>query len=137
MPAPTSESTTFPRGRLWLTTVKDAFIVLMPLNFLGLIPLILRAFPGEAYHNAMDALWGPAWPTQLERLVNATHGLFGIALTSVIAALLYQQLAPGAYRSSKVAAIVVAITAMSNFILLRLPSPLLAVHYTTACCTAL
>jgi lactose/cellobiose-specific phosphotransferase system IIC component len=129
MPAPTSESTTFPRGRLWLTTVKDAFIVLMPLNFLGLIPLILLLFPGAAYHQAMDALWGPSWPAQLERFVNATQGLFGMALTSIIAVLLYQQLTPGAFRSSKVAAMVVGITAMSNFILLRLPSPLLAVHF--------
>lgn len=129
MPETSAKSTTLPRGRLWLTAVKDAFIVLMPLNFLGLIPLILWLFPGAMYHNAMDALWGPAWPGQLMRFVDATHGLFGMALASAIAALLYQQLAPGVFRSSKVAAMVVAITAMSNFVLFRLPGSLLAVSF--------
>ncbi|HEY8908139.1 MAG TPA: hypothetical protein VIM63_19130, partial [Rhodoferax sp.] len=125
MPAPSSESSTLPRGRLWLTTVKDAFIVLMPLNFLGLIALILLYFPGAGYHETMDALWGPEWPTQMTRIFDATHGLFGVVLACVIAVFLFQKLAPDAFRSSNVAAMVVAISAMSNFMLFMLPSPLL------------
>ena len=125
MQAPYSESTALRRARLWLTVIKDAFIVLMPLNFLGLIALILQYFPGAGYHEAMDALWGPTWPTQMARLFDATHGLFGVVLACVIAVLLFRQLAPDAFRSSHVAAMVVAISAMSNFMLSLLPSPLL------------
>ena len=59
------------RGNLWLTTIRDAFVVLMPLTFFGLTALVVQHLPLEIYRQVMNWLWGDGWPLHLERIIRA------------------------------------------------------------------
>lgn len=105
------------RASLWLTAIRDAFIVLLPLTFLGLIPLVLQHFPWTPYRDAMTQFWGEGWPLHLERLTRASHGIFGMVLASVIAALLVRRLPRISFGNSEVSVMIVSISALINFML--------------------
>lgn len=113
------------RGSLWLTAVRDAFIVLMPLTFLGLVALLLQFFPWSAYRDAMTFLWGDGWPQQLDRLIKASHGIFGMVLAAVVATVLARRLIRPYFEAHEVPSLIVAISALINFMLMVSAGPLL------------
>ncbi len=73
------------RGSLWLSATRDAFVVLMPLTFLGLIGLVLQHFPWMHYRDAMAFVWGAGWPHRLDKLIGASLGVFSMALAATVA----------------------------------------------------
>lgn len=114
------------RGNLWLTAIRDAFIVLMPLTFLGLVGLLLQHLPWTPYREAMAVLWGEAWSGHLDKLLQATHGMFGMLLAAVVATLLARRLMRTAFGAPEVPAMVVSISAVINFVLTVSGRPLFA-----------
>jgi cellobiose-specific phosphotransferase system component IIC len=114
------------RGSLWLTAIRDAFVVLMPLTFLGLVALLLQHFPWSAYRDAMTFLWGDNWPQHLERVIKASHGIFGMVLASVVANLLAKRLMRPSFETPEIPSMIVAISALINFMLMLSVRPLFA-----------
>ncbi|MDR7308645.1 PTS transporter subunit EIIC, partial [Rhodoferax saidenbachensis] len=112
------------RGNLWLTVVRDSFIVLMPLTFFGLVALLLQFFPWSVYRDAMTFLWGDGWPQQLNRVIQASHGIFGMVLASVVASLLARRLMRPLFEAPEVPSMIVAISALINFMLMVSARPL-------------
>ena len=112
------------RGDLWLTATRDAFIVLMPLTFLGLIALVLQHLPWNAYREVMTLVWGDGWPEYLGKLTKASHGIFGLVLASVVAILFTRRLTRPSFEVTEVPAMIVAISAVINFMLLVSTRPL-------------
>lgn len=111
-------SSVLARGNLWLTMIRDAFIVLMPLTFLGLAALLLLHFPWSGYRDAMTFLWGAGWPEQLDRLIKASHGIFGMVLAPVVATLLARRLMRPSMDAPEVPSMIIAISALINFMLM-------------------
>lgn len=114
------------RGNLWLAATRDAFIVLMPLTFLGLIGLLLQHLPLWGYRDAMTFLWGAGWPGHLDKLIKATHGVFGMALAAVVANLLLRRLSSPSFGAREVPAMIVSVSAVANFMLMVFANPLSA-----------
>lgn len=106
------------RGQLWLTVVRDAFVVLMPLTFLGLLALVLQNFPWEPYREAMAWVWGAGWSVSLDRLSNASLGILAMVLASVIGTLLARRLMRPAFGAPEVPVMIVSISALINFMML-------------------
>jgi len=112
------------RGNLWLTVIRDAFIVLMPLTFLGLVGLLLQHLPWGVYRDAMAFLWGGDWSHHLDRVTKASHGIFGMVLASVIATLLARRLMRPSFDEPEVPSMIVAISALINFMMMVSARPL-------------
>lgn len=112
------------RGSLWLTVTRDAFIVLMPLTFLGLIALLLQHLPWAAYREVMTYVWGDGWPAHFDRLIKASHGVFGIVLAAVVATLLARRVIRPLFEAPEVPVMIVAISAVVNFMLMVSARPL-------------
>lgn len=111
------------RGRLWLSVIRDAFVVLMPLTFLGLLALVLQHFPWGPYREAMAFLWGTGWASQLDKLINASLGVFGMVLASVVSALLTRRLMRLSLGGVDALVMVAAISGLINFMLMVSVSP--------------
>lgn len=105
------------RINLWLLVIREAFTVLMPLTFFGLIALLLQYFPWSTYRDAMALVLGGAWPDLLEQLIRSTHGIFGLVLASVVSTLLMQRLSLSGTGDPDVSALVTGISALINFML--------------------
>mgnify|MGYP000677467397 CR=1 FL=1 len=108
---------------LWLTAIRDAFILLMPLTFLGLLAVLLQHLPWQGYQQGMERLWGTAWWMNLGVIVRATHGVFGVALATVIAVMLalrYQARSP---TEMDVPPAIVGSAALINFMLFIFSQP--------------
>lgn len=109
--------TSLGRGSLWLTVVRDAFVVLMPLTFLGLAALLLQNFPWSIYREAMTAVWGEGWSAHLGLITKATHGIFGMVLAPVVATFLARRLMRPAFDMPEIPSTIVGISALINFML--------------------
>ena len=106
------------RGNLWLTTIRDAFVVLMPLTFFGLTALVVQHLPLEIYRQVMNWLWGDGWPLHLERIIRASLGIFGMALSVVVSTLLSRRLIRPSLGDPEVPLLITSTSAAINFILL-------------------
>ncbi|MDR7308818.1 PTS transporter subunit EIIC, partial [Rhodoferax saidenbachensis] len=96
----------------------------MPLTFLGLVALLLQHFPWSVYRDTMTFLWGDGWPQHLERVIKASHGIFGMVLASVVANLLAKRLMRPSFEAPEIPSMIVAISALINFILMASARPL-------------
>lgn len=69
----------------WMHAVRDAFITLMPLTFLGLVALLLQQISWGPCALVMEHLLGFGWQGQLSHVIEATHGMFSPLLSVLVA----------------------------------------------------
>ncbi|HWW70779.1 MAG TPA: hypothetical protein VN089_12625, partial [Duganella sp.] len=72
------------RLALWTLTIRDSFVVLLPLTFLGVTATLLTNVPFPAVHRVIAAILGAGWRDIMGGVVNATYGVFGLALAVVV-----------------------------------------------------
>ncbi|WP_156905222.1 hypothetical protein [Neptunomonas japonica] len=53
------------RGSVWLYSIRDGFITLLPLTFFGVISILLLHFPYQGYQDLMIGLFGSTWVEHL------------------------------------------------------------------------
>jgi cellobiose-specific phosphotransferase system component IIC len=69
---------------LWMIAIRDSFVTLLPVTFFGVAAVLVKDFPLPVYQSMMTEHWGTVWQGQLQLIVDATHGLFGITLCAMI-----------------------------------------------------
>ncbi len=106
----------WPRLALWGVTVRDSFIVLLPLTFLGVAATLLGNLPFVAMHGLMDRVFGAGWQAVTQNVVHATYGVFSLALAMVVSIRLAHRL-PVAEGDEALPTAWVGIAAMVNFML--------------------
>lgn len=103
------------RMSLWIISIRDSFITLLPLTFLGVIAILVRDFPLVGYQYLMGLWWGAGWHKSVDVLINATHGLFGLTLSVLVAVHLSRRLCQRYADTAPIPSIFVALSAMTNF----------------------
>lgn len=80
------------RLALWTLTVRDSFVVLLPLTFMGVVVTLLVNVPFPAVQRFMAWMLGAGWRALMDSVANATYGVFGLALAVVVAIRLTRRL---------------------------------------------
>ena len=80
------------RLALWTLTIRDSFVVLLPLTFMGVTATLLANAPFPAMRHLLAALLGAGWEATMYSVVNATYGVFGLALAVVVSVRLARRL---------------------------------------------
>jgi lactose/cellobiose-specific phosphotransferase system IIC component len=111
------------RIALWFGVIRDAFISLMPLTFLGLGALLLQYLPWDAYQEFMGGLMGVHWRNHFAFIIRATHGVFGMTLAVIVAVHLFRRLPSRATDGLIVPPVTVAISSLINFMLFTFDRP--------------
>ncbi len=70
---------------LWLLSVRDAFVTLLPLTLFGVAATLLRNFPGGLDWLYPSVAFAASWEASLEQIIAASHGVFGLALGVAVA----------------------------------------------------
>lgn len=70
---------------LWLLSIRDAFVSLLPLTLFGVAATLLRHFPGGLDWLYPSASFAASWEASLEQIIAASHGVFGLALAVAVA----------------------------------------------------
>ena len=102
----------------WLIAIRDSFITLLPLTFLGVIVILIKDFPLPAYQDWMQAQWGNGWQNHLQFIIDATHGLFGMVLSTLLAIHLATRLKRTT--GDDFPPIIAGMSGLSNFMILAL-----------------
>jgi lactose/cellobiose-specific phosphotransferase system IIC component len=106
----------FKRVHLWMIAIRDSFITLLPVTFFGVIAILIKDFPLPVYQAMMAEYWGVIWQEQLQLIINATHGLFGVTLCALISVHVAHALKrPG---SEEFPHLMVAISGLTNFMII-------------------
>jgi len=104
------------RMHLWMIAIRDSFVTLLPVTFFGVVALLVKDFPLPAYQSMMTGYWGAAWQEQLQLIIDATHGLFGVTLCALLSVYVAHNLRrPG---SEELPHLMVAISGLTNFMIL-------------------
>jgi len=103
------------RLRLWAVTVRDSFVVLLPLTFLGVAATLLGNVPFPAMQRLMVQFLGIGWQEGTQNVVNATYGVFGLALAVVLSIRLARRLP--VIEGSELPQAWVGLAALVNFML--------------------
>jgi lactose/cellobiose-specific phosphotransferase system IIC component len=80
---------------LWGVTVRDSFVVLLPITFLGVAATLIGNLPFPALRQLMTQVLGSDWAAVIQHVINATYGVFGLALAVVVSVRLTHRLAAG------------------------------------------
>ena len=80
------------RLALWTLTIRDSFVVLLPLTFIGVTVTFLANAPFPAINQLLVVVLGTGWRADLDSVMNATYGVFGLALAVVVAVRLARRL---------------------------------------------
>ncbi|MTV36364.1 EAL domain-containing protein [Duganella radicis] len=81
------------RPALWAITIRDSFIVLLPITFLGVTATLLNNLPFPAVRGLLSVLLGAGWPQAMQGVIDASYGVFGLALAVVLSIRLARRLA--------------------------------------------
>ncbi len=109
------------RLALWTVTVRDSFVVLLPVTFIGVSATLLANLPFPAMHRLMNQVFGAQWLQAVHSVENATQGVFGLALAVVLSMRLARRL-PVAEGGEALPQAWVGIAALINFMLWVLAS---------------
>lgn len=89
MPLPALVSS---RVALWTAAVRDSFVVLLPLTFFGVVATLLGHFPVPAVQAWLVQRFGGHWAAATEGVMQATYGVYGLALSIALAMQLARRL---------------------------------------------
>ena len=110
-------------SEIWLLSIRDSFVSLLPLTLFGVVAVLLQHFPYQPYLSFLSTLFGPHWQDYLERAVNASHGIFGLALSITVAVhITARQPRPNA-EDDGLSPMMVAISTLVNFMICVLYAP--------------
>lgn len=73
------------RIRYWLLSIRDSFVSLLPLTLFGVAAILLRNLPFPPYQALLTDWFGSGWQGYLDQVVGASHGIFGMALSVIVA----------------------------------------------------
>jgi len=104
------------RLALWVVAVRDSFMLLLPLTLLGVMATLLVNLPYPAARGWLTHLLGSGWQDGAQHVLNASYGVFGLALAVSISVRLAYRLA-GDADSEAVPQAWVAMAALVNFVL--------------------
>ena len=104
------------RLALWTVTVRDSFVVLLPITFFGVTATLLGNVPFPAMHRLLAQVFGAGWQAATQSVVNSTYGVFGLALAVVLSMRLARRL-PVADGDEALPQVWVGIAALVNFML--------------------
>jgi lactose/cellobiose-specific phosphotransferase system IIC component len=104
------------RMALWAVTIRDSFVILLPLTFFGVTATLLGNFPVPAIHRLLAQVFGAGWQAATQGVVDATYGVFGLALAVVLSIRLARRL-PLADGQEALPPASVGIGALVNFML--------------------
>ena len=65
------------RLALWTLTIRDSFVVLLPLTFMGVTVTLLANAPFPAMRQLLIAVLGTGWRGILDSVLHASYGVFG------------------------------------------------------------
>jgi lactose/cellobiose-specific phosphotransferase system IIC component len=105
------------RGSVWLYSIRDGFITLLPLTFFGVISILLLHFPWQSYQDLMVSLFGSSWVEHLKIAINSSHGILSCTLAIAVSVHLTLRLNSSLPSASKISPLMVGISALMNFIL--------------------
>lgn len=100
---------------VWAASVRDTYVVLLPLTFFGVAATVLGHLPSTTWQRALDGAFGPHWHVVLDQVVAATYGLFGLALAVTLAPAFARRLNAG--NALPLPATWLALSGMVNFML--------------------
>jgi lactose/cellobiose-specific phosphotransferase system IIC component len=104
------------RLHLWLSSIRDGFITLLPLTFFRALAELIHSFPSETYHYWMEGFFGSDWQIYFERIIQSTNYAFGLALAVLVAVHLMRHL-PNDKDSEEILPVIVGVSALINFML--------------------
>ena len=104
------------RLHLWLSSIRDGFITLLPLTFFRALAELIHSFPNQAYYNWMENTFGSEWQIYLERIIHSTNYAFGLALAVLVAVHLMRRL-PNNKDNEEILPVIVGVSALINFML--------------------
>jgi lactose/cellobiose-specific phosphotransferase system IIC component len=78
---------------LWAVTIRDSFIVLLPVTFLGVTATLLGNLPFPAMRRLLSEVLGTGWQDTMRNVIGGSYGVFGLALAVVLSIRLARRLA--------------------------------------------
>jgi len=111
------------RTERWLLSLRDGFVSLLPLTMFGVVAMLLQHFPYQPYLSFLNSLFGPGWRDVLERAVAASHGVFGLALSVVVAVHLNGRLSLLSDEDDTPSPLMVGLSTLINFMVCVLYAP--------------
>lgn len=118
LPTPIAALAAAVKARLVIygVTIRDSFVVLLPITFVGVTASLLLNQPFLTLRELMSRVLGATWPAAIHHVMNATYGVFGLALAVVVSIRLAHRLAADDGRDDGIQAWV-GIAALANFML--------------------
>jgi lactose/cellobiose-specific phosphotransferase system IIC component len=110
-------------SEIWLLSIRDGFVSLLPLTLFGVVAVLLQQFPYQPYLSFLSGVFGPHWQDYLGRAVSASHGVFGLALSMVVAVHITARLPSPEPEEDGVSPMMVAVSTLVNFMICVLYSP--------------
>ena len=104
------------RLALWAVTIRDSFVVLLPITLFGVTATLLGNVPIPPIHRVLTTVFGAGWQVATQSVVNATYGVFGLALAVILSIRLARRL-PVAEGDEALPQVWVGIAALVNFML--------------------
>ncbi len=105
------------RVHVWLVSIRDGFIALLPLTFLRVLAVLAESFPLPAYQHLMARVFGGGWQSSLDQAIVAFMGIYGVGLAAMVAVQLSERLPPSAHGHGREPPLMIAVSAIVNFVL--------------------
>ena len=106
----------FSRVALWALAVRDSFVVLLPVTFMGVMAIVLWNLPFPSARRMLVDVFGAGWQETAQHMVVVIDSVFGLALCVVLSTRLARRLAKNAGDGSLPQAWV-GMAALVNFML--------------------
>ncbi len=81
------------RTTLWVLAIRDSFVVLLPITFIGVLAIVLWKLPFPAVRGLLFDIFGPGWLERIHSIVMVVDSVFGLALSVVLSIRLARLLA--------------------------------------------
>jgi lactose/cellobiose-specific phosphotransferase system IIC component len=104
----------------WVDAIRNSFVTLIPWTFLGLLGTLLQFAPWTGHHVVLEWLLGANWFSRLGILHTATHGMFGLALATLVAVHLVLKKPVSNGHAFSIPTLLVGLSALFNFMVVAL-----------------
>lgn len=104
------------RVELWTVSIRDSFVVLLPITFIGVAATLLRDLATPEMRQLLAQCFGAGWRAATDEVIQVTYGVFGLVLALVLSKELARGL-PSRDDSEALPPTWAGIAAMVNFML--------------------
>lgn len=98
---------------LWARSVRDSYVALLPLTFLGVLATLAQYLPLPGLQSTVTDMLGPTARVTTERLLASSQGLFGLALGLSLSVQFGRRIAAG--NNELPSAVWIGLAALVNF----------------------